>query len=112
MGARLNGEGNFRQVQGHGCRVAERQDEARAFPEGGTDGTEQVGRFGSLVVGRRWPCTPPGPPAGDLVFLANAGLVLPPNLYGRSSGLLGGNFVQAGGDVFLNAFRASPSWAW
>ena len=52
-----------------------------------------------------------GPPAGDLVLLPDAGLVLEPDLYVLAARLLGCDRRQLGGEVFLKAAMASASWA-
>src|SRR6266850_1211457 len=58
------------------------------------------------------PRGPPCPPPGDLVLLANPSLVLEPDFYRLACRVTLGDLVEAGGEVFLNASRASASWAW
>ena len=112
MGARCDGARDFLQVQDHGGCVAKRQDQTGPLSQSRADGAEQIDRLGSLILGSRWPGAASSPTSGDLGLLADAGLVLPPDFYGRSCRLLGGDLVQTGGEVFLNASRAASSWAW
>lgn len=107
-----HGLGDFGQMQGHSLGVAGGQDEAGRLAQGRTDGAEQPSGAGPLVMGCRWPCAASGPSASNLVLLADAGLVLPPDFYGFAGGFMGGDLRQTGGEVFLNASSASPSWAW
>src|SRR3954451_12347448 len=58
------------------------------------------------------PGAAPRPAPGNLVLLADARLVLEPDLYRLAWGRTPGDFVQAGEEVFLNSVTASPSWAW
>jgi hypothetical protein len=107
MGPRFDGSGDFRQVKRHGLGVAARQHQGRALALFGADGAEDVGRAGALIARRARPGAAPGPPAGDLVLLADARLVLEPNLYALALRLLGGDLRPLGGEVFLNAAIAS-----
>ena len=85
MGARLDSKRYLRQMQRHGLGIAEWENQASALAKFGADGTEDVGRFRSLVLGCRGPRAAPGPAAGDLVFLADPGFVLKPDLYRRAA---------------------------
>jgi hypothetical protein len=67
--------GDCRQVQGHRLGVAPRQDQAAALAPLGADRTEDVGRGGSLVLGRGRPSATSRPASGDLVLLANTGFM-------------------------------------
>jgi hypothetical protein len=69
-------------MQVHRLGVAGGQDQAGALALFGADGTEDVGRGGALIARSAGAGPALGPPARDLVFLANACLVLKPNLYG------------------------------
>ena len=54
-----------------------------------------------------------GPPARDLVLLADARLVLEPNLYCLDvDRLFARDLVQARGKVFLKSSIALAAWAW
>ena len=113
VGTWLDSERYLRQVQRHGLGVAEREDQARPLAEFGADGTEDVGRFRPLVLGCRRPGATPGPAPGDLVFLADPGLVLEPDLY-RSATREGGlDLCQLGCKApFLKSSIAYSFWAW
>ena len=111
MGPRFDDLGDLRQVQRHGLGVAARQHQAGALALPGADGTEDVGRAGALILWRTWPGAAPGPPAGDLVLLSDARLILKPELYVLALSLLGCDLCQLGEEVFLKAAMASASWA-
>ena len=111
MGARFDGPRDFRQVERHGLGVAAWQHQARALALSGADGAKEIGRARALILRRTWPAAAPGPPAGDLVLLPDAGLILEPEFYVLALGLLGCDLRQLGGEVFLNAAMASASWA-
>ena len=111
VGARFDGLGDFRQVEGHGLGVAARQHQAGALALSGADGAEEIGRAGALIARRTWPAAAPGPPAGDFVLLPDAGFVLEPELYVLALGLLGRDLCQLGGEVFLKAAMAAVFWA-
>ena len=104
MGTGRDGLGNLREMQIHRLGVAGRQDQGRALALLGADCTEDVGGSGALITG----CARAGaalcPPAGDLVLLADTGLVLEPNLYCLDfNSLLASNGIQARGKVFLKS---------
>ena len=46
---------DFSQVLGHGVGITPRHDQCRRLAQLGADGTEDVGRAGSLVVWGGWP---------------------------------------------------------
>src|ERR1700674_5201725 len=112
MGARRHGTGDFCQMQRHRGGIAARQDKAGGASLGRADGAEDVGRAGALIVRRRGPRSAPRPASGDLVLLADPGLVLKPDFYRLARRLARGDRVEALGEIFLNAARASASWAW
>lgn len=101
--------GYLDQVLVHGMGVAPRHDESGSLALFGADGTEDIGRPGSLVVWRGRPCSPLGPAAGDLVLLAYTSLVLEPDFDHFALGGTGGDFCHSGREVFLNASAASAS---
>ncbi len=111
VGARRDGSGDFGQVQAHRVRVAEWQDETGARSLGRADRAENVGRARPLIMRRRRPGSAPGPSPGDLVLLADPRLVLKPDFYGLARRVLLDDFLQRGGEVFLNASTASSFWA-
>src|SRR5450756_2776402 len=73
--------GDFREVQVHRFGIAEGQDQSHALALFRADGTEDVGRCGSLIPRSARASAALGPPAGDLVLLANAHFIPEPNLY-------------------------------
>lgn len=81
MGAGCHGRRDLREVQAHRRRVAAGQDEGRCLAPLGTDGAEDVGRAGPLVLRRGRPCAALGPAPCDLILLTDPGLVGEPDLY-------------------------------
>src|SRR6266851_6255001 len=98
-------------MQRHRGGVAARQDEAGAGSSRRTDRAEDVGRACPLIVRRRGPRPAPCPSPGNLVLLADPGLVLEPDLYRLARRVALGDLIEARGEVFLNAAMASASWA-
>jgi len=98
-------------VERHGLGITAGQHQARALALARADGAEDVGRSGTLIVRRPWPGAAPGPPAGDLVLLPDAGFILEPEFYVLALSLMPCDLCQLGGEVFLNAAMASRSWA-
>jgi len=107
VAARIDREADLLQVLGHGLGVAPGHDEAGAFALGRADRAEDVGPFGSLIVGRSRASSAPRPAAGDPVLLADSGLVLPPELYGGAGRELGLDLVQSGRESFLKSSSAA-----
>ena len=107
MGTRRDLSRDFVEMPLHGLGITVRQDEARADTALGTDGTEDIGRFRALVLGRCWSGSSPRPTPCDLGFLAHPGLILPPNLYLCVGWELGADFFQLGGKVFLKSSMAN-----
>src|SRR3982074_2466494 len=66
---------DFLEMQSHGLAVAGGQDKPSAFPFGGADGAESIGRRRPLVVRRRRTRPTLGPAARDLVLLPDARLI-------------------------------------
>ena len=93
----------------HGFGVAGRQHEGGAGSAFRAYGAEQVGGLGPLIVIGPRTRARSGPAVGKLVLLADAHLVLEPNLYRCARGELRTDFRQAGGEVFLNASMTSAS---
>ena len=112
MSARRDGGGDFYKVQGHGRRIAHGQHQGGADAARRTDRSKDPGRAGPLVERRRWPRAALGPTPGDLVFLTDAGLVLPPDFYGRARREPLFDLRHRGGELFLNPSRAFVSWVW
>jgi hypothetical protein len=95
----------------HRFGVAPGHDEPGALSLGRADGPEDVGPFGALVVRCPRPSAATGPAAGDLVLLADPGLIREPDLYQLAWGRGLRDLRQAGGEVFLNASIVSGSCA-
>ena len=85
----------------HGLAVASRQHEGGACAALRTDGTEDIGRLGALILGRSGPGAAQGPSSGQLVLLADPRFVLKPNLYRAVFRQRGLERCQLGGEVFL-----------
>jgi hypothetical protein len=81
VGSWVDRFGDFREVQVHRLGIAEGQDQSRALALFRADGTEDVGRCGSLILRSARASAALGPPAGDLVLLADTSLVLEPDFY-------------------------------
>ena len=113
-GVRSRGDilGDFLQVQVHGEGVALGQDEPRALALLGTDRAKDVGRGGTLIVGRAGARSLLGPAARDLVFLPDAGLVLEPDFYAfGGDAFFARDFFQTRGETFLKSAMAPSAWA-
>ena len=106
VGIRSDGLRYLPQMQVHGGGVAERQHQPGALAFLWADGTEDIGRFGALIMRRARPGTSFGPSARDLVFLADPRFILKPNFYPCALGLAARDIRDEGGEVFLNASMA------
>ena len=101
--------GNFGQMQVHGFGVAGGQDQSGALALFRADGTEDVGRCGSLIPRSARASAALGPPAGDLVLLTNARFIGEPNLYFPDiDRFFACDFIQARWELFLK-FSIAPS---
>ena len=99
----------------HGLSVAAGQDKARTDTARGTDGTEDIGRLRALVPERRGSAAASRPAPGEHGFLADPGLILPPNFYRGVGREPGSDLPQPGGEVFLKSSTANsfcPLVAW
>src|SRR5512147_378824 len=103
-------EGDLLEVHAHRLAVAPWHDDPGGFAFSGTDRTEQPCRGPPLILGRRGPGAAPRPAPSELGLLADAGLVLPPQLYWRSSREPPLDLRQTGGEAFLKSVMASPFW--
>lgn len=103
---------DFDEEQIHRVGVAGRENKRRALAVLWTDGAEYVGRGGALIVGRARPRPAFGPSARDLVFLADARLVLEPDFYFvGGDALLARDFFQTSWETFLKSSIAPSAWA-
>lgn len=80
MGSGVDNSTNLGEMRLHCMSIAIRHDQAGAFTLCRTDGAEDVGPFGTLVVRSPRAGATPGPSSGELVLLTYAGFVLPPQL--------------------------------
>ena len=104
MCAGRNGLGDLHEMQVHRLGVAGGQDQGRTLALLRADGAEDVGGSGALVAGRTGTRAPLGPPAGDLVLLADTRLVSEPDFYLVAvERFLTGDCIQAGGETFLKS---------
>ena len=106
MGAGSDMRRDLLQVLGHGAGVAPGHDEPGGLAFLWADRSEDVGPFGALIVRRRRACAAPRPAAGDLVLLADARFVLPPDLYLDTGGEACLDPCQLGRETFLKAATA------
>jgi hypothetical protein len=112
MGAGRDDLGDLDEMQVHRLGVAGWQDQGRALAVLRADGAEDIGRGGALIAGSARTGAAFGPPARDLVLLADTGLVLKPNLYRLDiDRLFARDFVQARGEAFLKSSIAPAAWA-
>ena len=102
-----------RQVPGHGVGVAPGHDQRRTLALLRADGAEDIGRRRALVLRCGGPGAARSPAPGQLVLLANAGLVAEPNLKpGGVDGFLTRNRVQTGCEALLKRSIAPSACAW
>ena len=87
--------------------------QARTDTARGTDGTKDIGRLRALVPERRGSAAASRPAPGEHGFLADPGLILPPNFYRGVGREPGSDLPQPGGEVFLKSSTANsfcPLW--
>ena len=107
MGSWGHGLRDFRQMQAHRLRVASRQDQGRALALLRADRPEDVDRTRPLIMRGAGPGASSGPAPGDLVLLADTGLVLPPQLDRGAVREACPDRLQGGGETFLKSSSAS-----
>jgi hypothetical protein len=107
MGAGIDGGADLGQMGVHRLGVAPGPDQADGLALGRTDGAEDIGRLGSLIVRGAGSGSAPCPAPRDLVLLADPRFVLEPNLdlYVRIE--TRADRFDLGGEVFLNASTAN-----
>ena len=104
--------GDFREVQVHRLGIAGGQDQSHARALFRADGAEDKGRCGSLIPRSARASAALRPPAGDLVLLADTGLVLEPNFYFADIDcLFARDFIQVRWELFLKSSMAPPACA-
>jgi hypothetical protein len=87
----------------HGLGVGEGERERGSGAARRADGAEQIGALVALVGRLPGPRATPGPLPDNAVLLADAGLVLEPDLEGRLLRQIGQVGTQRAREVFLNA---------
>src|SRR5476649_1380584 len=112
MGSRCDRLGDFGQMQVHRLGIAGRQDQGGSLSLLRADGSEDVGRGGALIPRRAWASAALGPPAGDLVLLADTSLVLEPDFYlAGADCFFARDFIQARWKLFLKSSIAPSACA-
>ena len=110
MGIGCDGLSDFGKMQVHRVGIAKGQDKPRTLALRRADRSEDVGRGGSLIMGRRRPRAALGPATRDLVLLADPRLVLEPDLYRGLVREVRPDLCQLGCEApFLNASSAALS---
>ena len=103
VGALGDMAGDFVEVKLHHVGVGIGQGKGRADPAGWADRAEQIGVVIALVGGLARPRSTPGPLPNLAIFLADAGLVLKPDLDRRRLRQSVEMSLQRAREVFLNA---------
>ena len=104
-----DGAGYLLEVKLHGVGGGEGQRQACSDAARGTDGAEQIGALVALIGGLSRPCSAPRPLANAAVLLADARLVLEPDLDGSVADYVAKMRRENAGEVFLKAAMVSPS---
>jgi len=107
VGARGDVAGYLLQVQAHGLAVAIGHDQPGGLAFCRADRAKDPRRCAALVLGCRWARAPLRPTPGQFGLLADPGLVLPPQLYGRAFGQALTDLRQTGWEVFLKTAISS-----
>jgi hypothetical protein len=112
VSTRRDGLGDLDEMQVHRLGIAGRQDQGGALALLWADRAEDVGRGGALIARSAWAGAALGPPAGDLVLLADASLVREPDFYLVAfDRFFPSDFIQARGEVFLKSSIAPAACA-
>src|SRR5215203_6537244 len=93
------------EVKLHGVSVGEGQRQARADAAHRADGAKQISALVTLIGGLRRPCSAPRPLAKAAVLLADARLVLEPDLDGSVAHYAAEMGRENAGEVFWK-----PAW--
>jgi len=102
--AGLYGLGDLHEMQVHRFGIAGGQDQSCTLALFRADGTEDVGRGGSLITGRTGTRAALRPAAGNLVLLTDTRLVREPDFYLVAvERFLTGDCIQTGGETFLKS---------
>src|SRR6202163_2932461 len=104
MCAGLYGLGDLDEMQVHRLGIAGGQDQSCTLALFRADGTEDVGRGGSLITGRTGTRAALRPAASNLVLLTDTRFVREPDFYLVAvERFLTGDCIQAGGETFLKS---------
>src|SRR4051795_13403467 len=98
-------------MQAHGLRVASGQHQGCALALLGADRPEDGDRTRPLIMRSAGPGASSGPAAGDLVLLADPGLVLPPQLDRGALREARPDRFQGGRETFFKSSSAAGFWA-
>jgi hypothetical protein len=109
MGARRDGAGDLGEVVVHRGGIGEGHNEAGGSAAGRADRPEDVGPLVAGVARRPWSGSASGPDPGERALLADARLVLEPDLERLAAGGLGDRRGYRLGEAFLKASCASGS---
>ena len=105
--AGLYGLGDLHEMQVHRLGIAGGQDQSCTLALFRADGTEDVGRGGSLITGRTGTRAALCPAAGNLVLLTDTRLIGEPDLYPvRLDALVPRDGLQARRECFLKSSMA------
>lgn len=108
-----NGQGDLDEMQVHRFGIAGGQDQGCTLALLRADRAEDVGGGGALIARRAGARAALGPPAGDLVLLADTGLVLEPDFYLIAiDRLRTRDCIQARGKTFLKSSITPSACAW
>jgi hypothetical protein len=102
---------DFNEMKLHRLGVGVRERQRRADPARRANRAEQIGVVVALVGGLSWPRSALGPLAHEAVLLADARLVLEPDLNGRRFRQAVEMGAQRAREVFLYASTIRSSWA-
>ena len=102
-------KGDLIDVHLHRRGVGDGQRERRADASGRADRAEQIGALVALIGRLARPRAALGPLADDAVLLADAGFILEPDLDRLALGYPREMGRKRAGEVFLKAWRVSPS---
>src|SRR5580658_6222758 len=86
VSAGRDGDGDLLEVERHGLGVAGWDDETGRLAERGTDGAENIGGGGSLILQGKRARAAFRPASRDLVFLTDAGFILEPEFEWLAAG--------------------------
>jgi len=109
MGSWLHVKRDLVEMQLHRLGVAKRQDETGRLAERGTDGAEDIGRGGSLILQGEGSSAALGPAPCDFVLLTDAGFVLEPQFERLAGGRR--DICEDIRDFFLKASTAASSYS-